>query len=635
VKRRRALGLTACFAASLFAGTLVMGTEAPSGLDPVRALSTPARAAPLPQAGNPTRLLWGDTHLHTDFSMDAATFGVKLSPDDAYRFAMGEAVTAANGMTAKLEVPLDFLMVSDHSDNLGSILELEQGNPSLLANPVLADWRRILGLSARKDRTAIEGKQTEQNNPLELDADALRAPYWARTIEAADRHYQPGKFTALIGFEWTAQDKGRNLHRVVMFRDDGKQTSQILPLSANRTDDPQDLWRWMGAYEDSTGGQVLAIAHNGNISNGAMFPLETTEFGKPMTADYVRQRARWEPAYETTQIKGDSESHPFLSTDDEFASFERWDKIDFAGVPKTSDMLPGEYARSALQRGLALEQRFGTNPYKFGLIGSTDSHTGLATADDNNFWGKHSAEMEPSATRWKDAVGGRGETIVPGWMMAASGYAAVWARDNTREEVWDAFKRREVYATTGPRIALRFFGGWNFRAVDARRGDIAAAGYARGVPMGGELNKAAKGKTPRFLVQALKDPRGAALDRVQVVKGWMDAKGELNEKIYDVVWSNPARRKRGKDDKLAMITGNVDVANASYDNSAGATFLTSMWSDPAFDPRQPAFYYVRVLQIPTPRWTAYDAKRFGIKLPDHVPMVIQERAYSSPIWYNP
>lgn len=503
-----------------------------------------------------------------------------------------------------------------------------------MANPTLVKWLSILGLPLRKDRMALEGRQTEQSNPPELDDDAMRGTYWQKTIAAADRYNQPGKFTALIGFEWTAQDKGRNLHRVVMFRDGAQRTSQILPLSANRTDDPQDLWKWMGAYEQGTGGQVLAIAHNGNISNGAMFPLEQTEFGKPMTADYVRQRARWEPAYETTQIKGDGETHPFLSVDDEFANFERWDKVDFAGVPKQKWMLPGEYTREALKRGLMLERRFGTNPYKFGLIGSTDSHTGLSTADDNNFWGKHSAEMEPSATRWKDAVGGRGETTVPGWMMAASGYAAVWARNNTREEVWDAFKRREVYATTGPRIALRFFGGWGFSAADARKGDVAPAGYARGVPMGSELNHA-KGKAPRFLIQAVKDPAGATLDRVQVVKGWIDANGNTHETVYDAVWSNPAKRRPGRDGKLPRITGNVDVAKATYDNSVGAPILATLWVDPAFDPRLKAFYYVRVLQIPTPRWTAYDAERWKIAMPDYVPMVIQERAYSSPIWYNP
>ncbi len=282
-----------------------------------------------------------------------------------------------------------------------------------------------------------------------------------------------------------------------------------------------------------------------------------------------------------------------------------------------------------------MQRRLGVNPYKFGLIGSTDSHTGMSTADDDNFWGKHSAEMEQSPTRWSDAVGGRGKTVVPGWMMAASGYAAVWARDNSREEVWDAFKRREVYATTGPRMALRFFGGWNYAAADARAGDIARAGYARGVPMGGELNRAAKGQTPRFLIQAMKDPRGATLDRVQIVKGWIDAAGKTHEKVFDVVWSNPAKRKIGADGKVPKITGNVDVANASYDNSVGAPVLSAMWADPTFVRGQQAFYYVRVLEIPTPRWTAYDAKKFNVTMAKYVPMITQERAYSSPIWYNP
>ncbi len=594
--------------------------------------ATPRAAA---KSAYPTRLLFGDTHLHTDFSMDAATFGVKLSPEDAYRFALGEEVTASNGLKAKLAVPLDFLMVSDHSDNLGSILELKGGNPKMLANPVLAEWLRVLGLPLRKDRLGLEGKQTEQTNPRELDDDAMRSTYWTRTVEAAERFNQPGKFTALIGFEWTAQDKGRNLHRVVMFRDGKARTGKLVPYSANLSDNPQDLWQWLGRYEADTGGQVLAIAHNGNLSNGAMFPLDQTEFGQPVTLDYVRQRARWEPAYETTQIKGDGESHPFLSADDEFAGFETWDKGDFAGVPKTNAMLPGEYTREALKRGLELQRRFGTNPYKFGLIGSTDSHTGMSTADDDNFWGKHSAEMEQSPTRWSDAVGGRGNTVVPGWMMAASGYAAVWARDNSREEVWDAFKRREVYATTGPRMSVRFFGGWNYTAADARVSDIARVGYARGVPMGGELNRTANGKAPRFLIQAMKDPRGATLDRAQIVKGWIDGEGKTYEKVFDVVWSNRAGRKKDANGKLPRITGNVDLANVRYDNSVGAPVLSGFWTDPTFVRGQQAFYYVRVLEIPTPRWTAYDAKKFNVTMAKYVPMITQERAYSSPIWYNP
>lgn len=600
----------------------------------VRAQERVKSAATAAPAGNPGELLWGDIHLHTEYSMDANTFGVRLTPEDAYRFAKGEPVTASNGMRAQLATPLDFLMIADHADYLGSFSELRAGNAKLLENPTLRKWRDMLGLP-RADRLFLEPRQTEPDNPEVLDSEAIRAPYWARSIEAAERANEPGEFTALMGFEWTAQKGGNNLHRVVMFRDGVETVKQVLPLSARETDEPMDLYRYMERYEETMGGRVLAVAHNGNISNGIMFPLDTREFGEPMNAEYVKARARWEPAYEITQIKGDGETHPFLSSDDEFADYETWDKIDFRGQPKTKDMFAGEYARSALKRGLTLEQRYGQNPYKFGFIGSTDSHTGLATADEDNFWGKHSAEMEPSPTRWKDAVGGRGDAIVPGWMMASSGYAAVWARTNTREEIFDAFMRKEVYATTGPRIRLRFFGGWDFTAADASNGDIAEPGYARGVPMGGDLEGRGENKAPSFLIHAMRDPNSGSLDRIQVVKGWMDGDGRTHEKVYDVAWSQPDRRRIGPNGKLTPIgTDTVDVTNATFDDSVGSTQLITAWRDPAFDPELEAFYYVRVLQVPTPRWTAYDAKRFGIKMPDHVPMVTQERAYSSPIWYS-
>ncbi|MCB2089660.1 MAG: DUF3604 domain-containing protein [Sphingomonadaceae bacterium] len=622
-------GISGLALASLLAGCAAVSEgEADSAAVQTKPASVAAAS------GNPDELLWGDIHLHTEYSMDANTFGVRLTPEDAYRFAQGEKVTASNGMTAQLETPLDFLMVADHSDNLGSFNELRKGNPRLLANPVLAEWLRILGLPTRAERMVIEGRQTNQDNPAELDDDATRASYWAKNVEAAERAYKPGRFTSLIGFEFTAQNVGQNLHRVVMFRDGAELAGSTLPLSASTTDDPMDLWAYMERYEARTGGRVLAVAHNGNISNGAMFPLDTNEFGAPMTAEYARKRARWEPAYEITQIKGDGEAHPFLSSDDDFADYETWDLIDFAGVPKKDSMLAGEYARSALKRGLTLEQRHGVNPYKFGFIGSTDAHTGLAAVAEDNFWGKHSADMEPSPTRWKDAIGGRGEAVVPGWMMASSGYAAVWARNNTREEIFDAFMRKEVYATTGPRIRLRFFGGWNFSDADTGNGDIADAGYGKGVPMGGDLT-GAKGKAPSFLIHALRDPNSASLDRIQVVKGWIDGDGETHEKVFDVAWSHPDKRKRGADGKVPVIKGTVDVANATFDDSVGAAQLLTAWRDPEFNPAQKAFYYVRVLQVPTPRWTAYDAKKFGITMPSHVPMVTQERAYSSPIWYSP
>lgn len=627
-------GLTKIVSISALAACLTSCTSADTNRDAVVNQVADKASQAQVNGGNPDTLLWGDTHLHTEYSMDANTFGVRLTPEDAYRFAKGEMVTASNGMKAQLNTPLDFLMIADHSDYLGSFNELRAGNPLLTANERLRDWRRMLGL-ARKDRLYLEPRQTEPDNPPILDGDEIRGTYWAKGIEAAERYNEPGKFTAMIGFEWTAQRGGQNLHRVVMFRDGEELTKKILPLSAARTDDPMDLWNYMDEYEKTLGGKVLAVAHNGNISNGLMFGLDTTEFDAPMTAEYVKARARWEPAYEITQIKGDGETHPFLSSDDEFADYETWDKIDFRGVAKTKAMLASEYARSALMRGLMLEQRFGTNPYKMGFIGSTDAHTGLAAVDEDNFWGKHSAEMEPSPTRWKDAVGGRGDAVVPGWMMASAGYAAVWARNNTREEIFDAFMRREVYATTGPRIRLRFFGGWNFTPTHANGSDIAGVGYAKGVPMGGELNRSGAAAAPTFLVQALRDPNGASLDRIQIVKGWLGKDGQTHEQVYNVSWSQPEKRKLDRNGKLPLIERTVDVAAATYDNSVGAAQLVSMWRDPDFDPDQKAFYYVRVLQVPTPRWTAYDAKRFGITMPDYVPMVTQERAYSSAIWYSP
>lgn len=615
--------------------TLLSGCSVSSETGGEGGAQAAAAAAGAKLSGNPDKLLWGDIHLHTEFSMDANTFGAKLSPDNAYRFAKGDAVRASNGMTAQLKTPLDFLMIADHADYLGSFDELRAENPLLMGDARLREWRAMLDLP-RAERFFLEPRQTEPDNPEVLDSDEIRAPYWQKSIEAAERANQPGKFTALLGFEWTAQKGGQNLHRVVMFRDGPEKVGQVMPLSAAVTDEPMDLYGYLAAYEHKFGGRVLAVAHNGNISNGIMFPLTLREFGEPMTADYVKARARWEPAYEITQIKGDGETHPFLSTDDEFADYETWDKIDFRGVPKTPEMFAGEYARSALKRGLALEQRYGVNPYKFGFIGSTDSHTGLATADEDNFWGKHSADMEPSPTRWKDAVGGRGNAIVPGWMMASSGYAAVWARSNTREEIFDAFMRKEVYASTGPRIRLRFFGGWNFKSGDADGSDIAAIGYGRGVPMGGNLKRSAKGRAPTFLIHAMRDPNTASLDRVQVVKGWIDSNGDTHEKVFDVAWSQPGTRRIGKNGKLTPIRpGTVKVAKATFDDSVGAAQLFTAWRDPRFDAGQKAFYYVRVLQVPTPRWTAYDAKRFGITMPDYVPMVTQERAYSSPIWYSP
>jgi hypothetical protein len=423
----------------------------------------------------------------------------------------------------------------------------------------------------------------------------------------------------------------------VIFRDDASKASQVEPYTTTPpygSNNPRELWKWMAAYEQKTGGEVLAIAHNGNLSNGTMFPLIESFNGKPIDREYAEQRAHWERLYETTQMKGDGETHPLLSPNDEFANYERWDKgnLDMSQAKKP-EMLQYEYSRSALRNGLKLEQELGVNPYKFGLVGSTDSHTALATADEDNFFGK-ATPYEPNATRADHAfMKGAGGTVMS-WEQTASGYVGVWATENTREALFDAMQRKETYATTGPRMVVRFFGGWDFEAGDAATRSPAVIGYTKGVPMGGDISNAPAGKSPTFLVAALKDSIGANLDRVQVVKGWLDAKGETHEKVYDVVWAGD-RKADSKTGKLPPVGDTVDVPNATYTNTIGASELIKVWKDPDFDASQRAFYYVRVLEIPTPRWTAYDAKYFGIKMPPEVPMKGQERAYTSPIWYTP
>ena len=396
--------------------------------------------------------------------------------------------------------------------------------------------------------------------------------------------------------------------------------------------DPEDLWKWLARYEERTGGSVFAVAHNGNVSNGLMFSDKDFD-GNPLTRAYSETRARWEPLYEVTQIKGDGEAHPILSATDEFADFETWDKGNLTGnTAKEQWMLRHEYARSALKLGLKIESELGANPFKFGLIGSTDAHTGLATADDDNYWGK-AAHLVPAPERLTEILG-RGKAFE--WTAretVASGYAAVWATENTRQALFNAMRRRETYATTGPRMIVRFFGGWDFKPQHAHRPDFAELGYARGVPMGGDLTHAPQGRIPTFMVGSAKDPDGAFLDRIQIVKGWLDQSGKLHEKVYDVVWSG--QRTVGADGKLPPVGNKVDVKTATYTNTIGSARLGTVWTDPDFDPAARAFYYARVLEIPTPRWTTYDAVRYGKPLPQDVPAAVQQRAYTSPIWYTP
>ena len=589
----------------------------------------------------PERVYWGDTHLHTSFSMDAGAFGCRLTPPDAYRFAKGQEVTASSGQRVRLARPLDFLVVADHSDGFGFFPLIFKSDPAIMEDPQGRRWNEMIlngqGAAAAVDIITSFGKGAISKAIFPVPGTPAYQTAWEETIKAAEEANDPGRFTAFIGYEWTSNTGGNNLHRNIIFRDDASKASLVEPYTTQKplgSDNPRDLWKWMSGYEEKTGGHVLAIAHNGNLSNGRMFPLIESFNGKPIDREYAETRAMRERIYEVTQIKGDGESHPFLSPNDEFANYERWDKgnLDLT-EKKKPEMLEFEYARSALRNGLKLEQELGVNPYKFGMIGSTDAHTGLATADEDNFWGKTSSS-EPSPDRATHPFFKTANATIMGWEQTSSGYAGVWATDNTREALFDAMQRKEVYATTGPRMVVRFFGGWDFEARDANTRNPAAAGYAKGVPMGGDLTNAPSGKSPSFLVGALKDPIGANLDRVQVIKGWLDSKGETHEKVYDVAWSGD-RKPDPKTSKLPPVGDTVDVPNATYTNTIGASELIKVWKDPEFDPTQRAFYYVRVLEIPTPRWTAYDAKFYGIKMPPEVPMKGQERAYTSPIWYTP
>ena len=619
------------------------GLAAPDKEKAARAHPSKPPYSPYADRGFPTRPYFGDTHLHTGFSMDAGAFGARLTPRDAYRFARGEQVTSNTGQPVKLSRPLDFLVVADHSDGMGFFPLIFKGAPEVMADAQGRRWHDMVH-SGKGAEAAIEiitsfGKGTISKAIMPLPGTPAYRGAWEETIKAAEDANTPGRFTAFIGFEWTSNTGGMNLHRNVIFRDNADRASRVEPYTTMKplgSDNPVDLWKWMAAYEDKTGGRVLAIAHNGNLSNGRMFPM-VEAFGRKLDRAYAEERMKRERLYETTQTKGTGEAHPYLSPNDEFASFEIWDKGNLDGSQaKTKDMLEFEYARAAFKNGLLLEQKLGVNPYKFGLIGSSDAHTGLAAMEEENFFGKV-APQEPSPERMMKPFFDNPKTGVKvmDWEVGSSGYAAVWATENTREAIWDAMERRETYATTGPRMIVRFFGGWDFEPQDAHNRLPAAIGYGKGVPMGGDLRGAPAGKAPTFLVAALKDPIGANLDRIQIVKGWLDKDGRLHEKIYDVAWGDAETRNPAADGKLPKVGSTVDVANATWTNTIGDPELITVWKDPAFDPQQRAFYYARVLEIPTPRWTAYDAKRFGVKPLPGTTMTLQERAYTSPIWYTP
>lgn len=589
-------------------------------------------------------LLWGDTHLHTALSTDSfLNQNFTVGPDAAYRFAKGiPVVHPTTGARVQIETPLDFLVVSDHAESYGVVKRgYFEGLPKEDLGPI--DWiqswvvektfnylsgqpgsiGKVLEFASPDTDSPIEAAKNPASLTIPGD-DVVMRETWTSSTRIADGHNDPGRFTALIGWEWSSIPAGANLHRVVFTSSNADVAQQFIPFSSSTSSYPEDLWKWLEATSLETGADFVAIPHNSNISRGYMFPAEKRLRDTPIDSEWIGLRAKWETVVEATQIKGDSETDPAVSTDDPFADFESYPHY-ISPSPIPWDPQPADFVRSGLLTGLALEKKFGENPYRFGLIGATDSHTGLATAEEPNFWGKFATDSTPAASA-KDT--NNIESF--GWAMSASGLAGVWAEDNTRESIFAAFKRREVYATTGPRIAVHFFGGSRYKPGDEEGADLDAV-RAAGVPMGGELRSLES--APSFFVHASKDPKSAHLDRIQMVKGWLDERG-THEKVYDVVWSGD--RERGADDSVPNVPDTVNPLTGAYTNEFGAAALASIWVDPDFDADQPAFYYVRVLEVPTPRHSTFDALALGVPAEStgH-PVSIQERAYSSPIHYQP
>ncbi|WP_423895652.1 DUF3604 domain-containing protein [Candidatus Pelagadaptatus aseana] len=598
------------------------------------------------------QLLFGDTHLHTSLSFDAfLNSNRSAGPETAYRWAKGlPVIHPFTKARVQINEPLDFLVIADHAEGMGFVKSYIQDDVAL---PDLGWWGNLKRWIALQVLTnAMEDEQDgsdvfasvlpkapakvggdpvqDANNSLEDalgDTSVIETHVWHQSVDAAERHNQPGVFTTFAGWEWSSIPVGANLHRVVFTPDGPDKTKQFLPYGSDDSQYPQDLWAWLQQLEQRDGTRFLAIPHNSNISKGYMF-AETTLKGEPMTADYAQVRMKWEPVVEITQYKGDSETHPDLSPDDEFADFETY-KHYIQQIVKSYKVAKADYVRSGLMTGLTLEAQTGVNPFQFGLIGSTDSHTGLAAYEEPNYWGKFGRDSIPSA-KTNDGIVAGGPS---GWDMGAQGLAAVWATENTRDAIFAAFKRREVYATTGPRMKVRLFAGWDFTEADLASPDFARIGYRKGVPMGSHLVGHKEGETPRFMIRAVKGPNNANLDRVQVIKGWLDASGQVQEKVYDVAWSG--ERTLDAAGKLPPVGNTVNLTDGRYDNRIGSAELVALWQDPEFDATERAFYYVRVLQIPTARHSTLDAIALGVKPSVRHPQTIQERAYTSPVWYSP
>ena len=631
--RCRLAGATVLVALALLPGLTL--AEAPGAIKPSD-LTSVKHYSPYAFRNFPDKVFFGDMHIHSNLSPDAGLLGTSLTAADVYRAARGETVMSNTGQPFRLVRPLDFLVLTDHAEAMGLAPLIRESSPMLLSSKRGREvWEAFNGgrESAMKAFAGLLADVSAGNDPFS-DID-MSGSIWPEFVELADTYNQPGVFTAMTGFEWTSQPNGNNLHRIVVFADGADKTGRVRPFSMFDSQDPAKLWDYMEKYEATTGGRVFAHVHNGNLSNGLAFTAVEMD-GTPMDAAYAARRSRWEPIVEVTQIKGDGETHPYLSPDDEFADFERWDVGNLDGsAPKKKEMLRFEYARSALLTGLEVEAKVGVNPYNFGFNGTTDSHTGLASSGEDNYFGKF-AGSEPRADRAEGEVIPAADPAlrIITAQESASGLTGVWARANTRAEIFDALKRKEVYATTGTRMRVRLFAGWDFKPGDELVADFAGLGYTHGVPMGGRLHATPKGAAPTFIVRAMRDPDWANLDRMQIIKGWIDADGKARERIYDIAVSDG--RKISADGRARTPVGTtVNVSNATFTNTIGAAVLAAHWRDPDFDPNERAFYYVRVLEIPTPRWTTYDAARFKVKVPTRVPATVQDRAYTSAVWYSP
>ena len=598
---------------------------------------------------------FGDTHLHSSYSFDAfLNNNHSADPDTAYRWAKGQPVIHPyNRARVQIDTPLDFLVVSDHAEMLGLMRAVHEGtfikedlgwidnikrwysfwlmNRAIDSNTGLQFFSQFL-----PQNPTIEGHSDPVQHPdnnisdLAIFGDTTKTSIlaWHDIVETAERHNDPGTFTSLLGWEWSSIPMGANLHRIVISPDGAEKGKQFLPYGSDQSQYPEDLWQWLDETQQQTGARFLAIPHNSNISKGYMFD-DTTLRGEPITAEYARRRMQWEPVVEVTQIKGDSETRSDFSPEDEFADFENYDYYIQVGQKNDYKASAADYIRPALKRGLSIGQQVGVNPYKFGLIGSTDAHTGLSTSEEGNFWGKMASDSTPET---KERLGAKLRSN--GWNMSASGIAAVWAEENTREAIYAAFKRKEVYATSGPRLRVQMFAGWDFPEGAESSESFSVIGSQFGVPMGGDLTAGDNdGKAPVFLLRAVKDPLGANLDRLQVVKGWIDSAGQQQEKVYNVAWSDD--RQLDASGNLSPVGNTVDLSSGRYDNSIGQPEFSLRWTDPDFGPQQSAFYYVRVLQIPTPRNGLLDSLALELDEPPRGAKTIQERAYSSPIWYQP